>query len=59
MVIYKSIYQLNEAAKMLTITEDELWMLIQEGRLCYVMIREKPLIRGKDLESFIDKLTCL
>ena len=54
MVYYRPIYTLEEAAKELCISEDQLDELLRQRHLPGIIVADVLLIRGKDLESYIN-----
>lgn len=51
---YEPLYTVNEAAKILKVNVNEVYNLINEGKIPYLILGRKK-IRGTDLESFIEK----
>ena len=55
----KLIYRIDEVADILNIPEEDVWELIRNHGLKYVLIFDQRLIRHSDLEIFINRLTPL
>lgn len=52
-VQYQPIYRIPEAAKVLKVNANEVYSLINSGKLPYIFLGSKK-IKGKDLEVFIN-----
>lgn len=54
MIIYKPVYTLDEAAKELCVSEEQLDELLRQRHLSGIIVADVLVIRGKDLESYIN-----
>lgn len=50
---YQPLYRIPEAAKILKVNTNEVYSLINSGKLPYILLGSKK-IKGKDLEVFIN-----
>ena len=50
---YQPLYKISEAAKILKVNVNDVYSLINSGKLPYILLGSKK-IKGKDLEMFIN-----
>ena len=57
MITYNALYGFDDVKEFLGISDSELWDLIHRNQLRYVMICERMVFRGIDLEEFVNHLS--